>query len=146
MIFRQATQSDLDYIKANPYQEAIKSYPDMPLAADSITALGDDGCIWAVGGVFVVWEGVGELWMMLSADFAEHVTNFDALCAIRDKIEELVENANLRRVQVTIRSDFPQAGKMVRFFGFKHEGVRKELFMGRVDGIMYGKIMEAKGT
>ena len=41
--------------------------------------------------------------------------------AVRDKINELIETNNIKRAQAVIRTDFPQAIKMIEFFGFTNE-------------------------
>lgn len=142
MIFRETTQEDLEYVRQNPFEGAVKNYPYMQAPKNNCYTVIFEDCIVGVGGLMVLWEGVGELWLMLTADCKKHgFYGIIALSAIKDKMEELIENNNLRRAQATIRTDFPQAIKMIESFGFEREGLLKQYCPDKGNVYMYAKMI-----
>lgn len=141
MQFRKTTQEDLDFVRQNPFEGAVKNYPYMQIPKENCYTIIFEGHIVGVGGLIILWEGVGELWLMLTADCKKHgLYGLIALSAIKDKIEELIENNNIRRAQAVIRTDFPQAIKMIEFFGFEREGLLKQYCPDKGDIYMYGRL------
>lgn len=122
MEFRKATQEDLDFVRENPFEGVLKGYPYLKIPDENcITAIWE-GRIVGIGGLSVIWEGVGWLWLMLTADCKKDgLDGIIALSAIRDKIDELLKTNNIKRAQATVRTDFLQAIKMIEFLGFKNE-------------------------
>ena len=120
---RQLQDGDMEYVRANPLEGAVKDYPDMPIdPKTSYTALWD-GKIVGVGGIAMMWKGVGELWLILTKDSnragAHGLVAFDA---IRKKIDEIIEENNIIRAQAIARLDFPKAIDMLTWLGFENEG------------------------
>lgn len=141
MIFRKATQEDLDYVRQNPFEGAVKDYHYMEIPDDNCITGIFDGCVVGVGGVRIKWDGVGLLWLMLTKDCEKKgLHGIIALSAIREKMNELIERNNLWRVQATVRTDFPQAIKMIEFFGFKREGLMKMYNPDKTDSYLYAKV------
>lgn len=126
MIFRQATQEDLAFVRENPFEGAIKDYPYMDMPDENCYTAIFESEIVAVGGLVMRWEGVGLLWLMLTDKCKKNgVYGIIALDAIRRKMNELIKENNLWRAEATVRTDFPQAIKMTEYFGFKREGLMK---------------------
>ena len=91
MIFRQATQEDLDFVRQNPFEGAVKNYPYMKVPDENTYAVEYEGSLVAVGGLYVRWEGVGLLWLMLTADSEKDgLHGLRALCAINEKTDEVI--------------------------------------------------------
>lgn len=143
MFFRQTTQEDLEFVRQNPFEGAVKNYPYMQVPDNNCYTVIFEGQIVAVGGMIVLWEGVGELWLMLTAECRKNgIFGVIALSAIRDKVEELIENNNIRRAQSMIRTDFPQAIKMIESFGFRREGLLEQYCPDKGDVYIYAQIMK----
>lgn len=141
MEFRPITQSDLDYVRQNPFEGAIKNYPYLEAPMENCYTAVFEGAIAGVGGLRILWEGVGEVWLMLTADCKKDgLYGLVALCAIQDKMEELIRENNLWRVQATTRTDFPQAIKMMQAFGFERECLSKKYFPDKSDAFRYVRI------
>ena len=142
MEFRKATQQDLDYVKANPFEGAVKDYPYMQVPDDNCyTAIFQDEIV-GVGGLVIHWPGVAEAWLILTANCKKGgLHGVIALRAIRDKLEELLKENNIRRVQSTIRTDFPIAIEMIEFLGFEREGLLREYCPDRSDAYRYARIL-----
>ncbi len=137
---RDIQKGDIEYIRQNPLEEAVKSYPVLPTPdSNSFTGLWNGDRV-GVGGVVILWEGVGELWLILSKDF-KGLGKVAALVAIQDKIEEIIKENNLRRIQAAVRTDFPQAVKMIEYFGFEREGLLKQYCPDKGDVYVYARII-----
>ncbi len=141
MNFRKATQQDLDYVKANPFEGAVKDYPYMEVPDDNTYAVMYEGALVAVGGVQVLWKGRGAFWLILTADCKKSgLHGLRALYAIREKIEELAKKNNLHRGEAAIRTGFSRAIAMIESLGFKREGFMEQYFPDKTDGYLYSRI------
>ncbi|KKM98215.1 hypothetical protein LCGC14_1160220 [marine sediment metagenome] len=140
MNFRAATQEDLDYVRENPFEGAVKNtlYSEVP---DSNTyAVVYEGSLVAVGGVQVFWPGRGSFWLILTADCKkEGIHGLRALYAIREKIEELSKINNLHRAEAAVRTEFSRAIAMIEALGFKREALMKQYWPDKGDAYLYSK-------
>lgn len=142
MEFRKATQEDMAFVRQNPFEGAIKNYPYMEVPGDNTYCVIYDSAIVAVGGLYVRWEGVGVLWLMLTADCKKDgIHGYRALYAIREKMEHLIKMNNLHRAEAYVRADFPQAIKMIEAFGFKREGLMAQQCPDRGNAFLYAKVI-----
>ena len=142
MNFRKATQEDLAFVRQNPYEGAIKTYPYMDVPDDNTYCVIYEKAIVAVGGLQVRWEGVGLLWLMLTADCKKDgIHGFRALYAIREKMEYLIEVNKLHRAEAYVRDDFPQAIKMIEAFGFKREGLMVRQCPDKGNAFLYARLL-----
>lgn len=141
MEFRPATQEDLDYVRANPFEGAVKDYPYMEVPNEyTYTAIFRDEIV-GVGGLVIHWPGVAEVWLILTDDCRkDDIHGLVALGAIRDKMEELIESNNINRAQATTRVDFPVAIKMIESFGFKRESLMECYCPDKSDAFRYVRI------
>lgn len=120
---RDLQNGDLDYVRENPLEGAVKNYPKMFPTPPAFTAL-FEGNIVGVGGMIILWDGVGEMWLMLTADCKrEGAFGMIAFEAIKKKVDELIKEYKMKRVQCTVRIDFPKAKRMVEALGFRQEGI-----------------------
>lgn len=141
MKFRKATQQDLDYVRENPFEGAVKNYPYTEVPGENTYAVVYEESLVAVGGLQVRWEGVGLLWLILTADCRrDGIHGFRALYAIYEKMEELIENNALHRVEAAVRTDFPEAVKMIEVFGFEREGIMKQHGPDKADAYLYSRV------
>lgn len=139
MEFRTATQTDIDYVRANALDEAVKGYPAMAPVGECITLLHND-VIWGVGGLLVLREGVAEIWLMLTKDFKEHKSSRQALTEIWDHIENHIEDNDIYRTQAVVSTEFTAAIKMIEFFQFNREGTMRSYLPNRKDAYMYARL------
>ncbi len=143
MEFRKATQDDLDFVRAHPFEGAVKDYPYLDVPDDNTYAVKYEGSLVAVGGLQVRWEGVGLLWLILTADCKKDgIHGFRALCAIKDKTDLLIEKNGIWRAEAVVRPDFKQAIKMVEFLGFKKEATMEQYYPDKTDGFLYARIIK----
>jgi hypothetical protein len=141
--FKKTTQEDLDYVRLNPYEDAVKNYPYMVAPDDNCYTVIYEGSLVAVGGLCVRWEGVGLLWLILTSDCKKYgIHGVVALLAIKEKVNELIENNSLWRAEADVRVDFPQAIKMIEYLGFTRECRREQYFPDKTDGYLYSKVIK----
>lgn len=142
MEFRQATQEDMALVRLDPFEGSIKDYPYMEIPDDNCYTGIFESEIVGVGGLVMKWEGVGLLWLMLTNRCRKNdVFGLIALRAIKGKMDELIENNHLWRAEATVRTDFPQAIKMIEFFGFEREGLMRKYCPDKADAYLYSRII-----
>ncbi len=147
MEFRKATQEDLAFVRQNPYEDAIKSYPYMEVPDDNTYCVIYDSAIVAVGGLYIRWTSpvletsVGVLWLILTDECKKDgIHGLRALYAIREKMEYLIEVNKLHRAEAYVRDDFPQAIKMIEAFGFKRECLMAQQCPDRSNAFLYSRV------
>ena len=142
MELRPTTQSDINLVRSQPFDDRVKTYPCMTPMGDCVTGV-HHGLIWGVGGVVVHYEGMGEFWLMLIKDFKRDINGSSILRDIMFFVEDKIEEHGLFRAQAVIRTDFKAAIKMIEFLGFEREGLMKQYLPGQADAYMYSRIKEA---
>lgn len=142
MIHRKATQADLDYVRENPFEGAVKSYPYIGIPDENCYAVERNSELIAVYGIQVRWLGTGMLWLMLTDHCdKDGIEGVRGLLEIRKRINFLIENTEIWRAEAMVRVDFPKARKMLEFLGFKREGSMKCCFPDKSDGYLYARIL-----
>ncbi len=142
MIFKQATQEDLAFVRQNPFEDAVKGYPYMECPDENTYTVIYESQIVAVGGLYIRWEGVGLLWLMLTADCKKHSFHgVLALAAIKEKTEYLIKKNNLWRAEAIVRVGFDKAIKMIEFLGFRREATLEKYMPDKTDGFLYKRII-----
>lgn len=131
---RKLVQSDIDYVRQNPLEDQVKSYPYLEATEYCYTGL-INGDIIGVGGVRIFWEGVGEGWLIFTKDVTKHGTKL-MLCLRRMKAKTIADH-KLRRFQAIVRQDFPKAQKMLESLGFVAEGIMEQYLPDGTAAIMY---------
>ena len=146
---RKIQEGDIEFVRANPFEEKVKCYPDMKAPDDSYTIV-FDGEIVAVGGIIETIPGVieypdghGELWLMLTKQARkEGIFGLIALNAIEKTIDKLVKDHNIRTAIACVRTDFSEAIKMVKAFGFKKDRIKETFTPDGCDLIIFHKNYE----
>lgn len=137
---RNLEPGDLEYVRDNPLEGAVKNYPKMTPTPPAFTAE-FEGKIVGVGGMIILWEGVGEMWLMLTAECKrEGIFGIMAFNIIKDTVDKLIREHKMRRVQCTVRVDFPKARKMVEALGFRQEGIMLEYCPDCCDVWLYARL------
>lgn len=142
MKFRKPTQEDFDYAVANAYEGAVKNYPYQRVPDDNCYAIEYGGELVGVGGIVLHWPGVAEFWLILTEQCSKDgIHAVMALSAIKEKVEYLIETNNIKRAQATVRTDFPEAIKMIEYLGFKCEGLMECYCPDGHDVFRYARII-----
>jgi RimJ/RimL family protein N-acetyltransferase len=145
MEFRKTTEEDMAFVRANPYEIAIKDYNQSQTPQENAYTAIFESEIVAVFGIHMRWKGYCLCWLMLTdACRKKGIYGLIALSAIQDKFEELLEENNIIRAEANVRPDFGAAIKMVEYLGFKREGLMKCQLPDGGDAYLYAKIRKAK--
>ena len=97
-----------------------------------------DGEIIACAGVTLLGYGKGEAWSLLSSLFYKYKKT--VYKAIKIGLDMIINENNLRRVQVPIFCDFTQGRNLVEHLGFKFEGILKSYGIHGEDMALYGRV------
>ncbi len=141
MQFRPATQEDMAFVRQNPFEGAVKDYPHMEIPDENCFTALLESEILGIFGVQIRWKGVGLFWLMCAKNFRKCGSR-NALNIISTNMNYLIEKNNLWRAEAIVRTDFPQAIKMIEFLGFEREGLMKKCCPDKGDAWLYSKIME----
>lgn len=130
----------MDFVRANPFQEEVKNYPDLPIPANTYTCI-YDGEIVAVGGIKLFFEGVGESWIILTKQSRKSgIFGLIACRTIKDKLDSLAVELNMRRVEAQVRKDFAIGIRFVEALGFNFNCEREQWFPDGTSSMLYSKV------
>ena len=138
MIFREAIESDYDYMVEN----SINNKTDRKLQPiiDYEYTLEHEGDILGVGGFRMVTEVTAWCWVNFS-EVGVHttMTNLkETYRASRDWINAWALSHDMKRIQAFVE-DSEEEIRLVRHLGFEQESIMKNFF-GERDGLMYVRI------
>lgn len=88
----------------------------------------------ACAGIITIMKGVGLAWALYPLDIGNY--HIDPRIA-KDKLKEIMIKHNFRRVQATVRADFPAGKSYLRYMGFKREGTMKKYEPDGTDSFLY---------
>ncbi len=104
---------------------------------DRAFSLIDNGHLVVSGGIFPIWNGTGEAWLIPSDDIPKY--KLQIIKTLKNHIKTITEEDELHRLQATVRDDFDVAKRFIEFLGFKREGLLKNFGPDRCDHIMYSR-------
>ncbi len=99
-----------------------------------------DGKPVSCGGIWILWPGVGEQWMVNVDDIGKY--HIDPQKA-KDWMYSKIDKFRIWRLQTPLRSDFPSAVQYTEWLGFKFETKLEGYHSDGSDALMY-KIMTEK--
>ena len=97
-----------------------------------------DGKIIGCGGIDIMWEGVGEVWLLMS--YETDKCPVKAYRLIRNGMNKLINDNNLKRCQGWCRVDFAKGHTLFRHLGFETEGIARKYLPDGTDAILYARI------
>jgi len=89
------------------------------IADHSFTAI-EDGEVIGAGGIYPLWPGVGEAWVVAAEATSRHKVLIAR--AVLGGLHALVERHGFHRVQAVAHVDWPAANRFLQWLGFEHEG------------------------
>ena len=103
----------------------------------SFTGLVNDKPI-AAGGVFTLWDGVAEGWVLATKD----IYKYPIFCAkhIKNRTEMLIKNNKIKRLQTSVKVDCEMAIRFAKWLGLNPEGVMKSYGPDGADFIRFARI------
>ena len=97
-----------------------------------------DGKPECVAGIDIMWEGVGDVWLMITPFIDNHVK--ESYKCIRKGLKKLIKDHKIRRLQSYGRVDFAQCHTLFKHLGFEVEGLARQYTIDGIDCIMYAKV------
>ena len=94
-----------------------------------------DGTIFAIGGLNILWEGVGEVWVVGSPNIP--ASKFSYIKIVKFYLKYFTDKYKLKRVQAQVIKDYEELHRFVKFMGFTYEGTLHNYCGGNLDNCMY---------
>ncbi len=87
------------------------------------------------GGIRKMWDGVGEVWLMLSPQTSLYpIRTYEC---IKEGLQKLIDDNDLVRLQAWGRVGFAKSHTLFKHLGFKPEGIARKYTPDGVDCILY---------
>ena len=115
-----------------PYFETIAAQPGMAFS------MIDDGHLVSAAGIYKVWDGVGEAWLLPSSRMLASPRR--TIKAVRSFLDDISEREGFRRVQATTHADFTRGRRFLEWLGFQNEGVLRGYGPDGSDHIIYARV------
>ncbi len=94
-----------------------------------------NGEVFAIGGLNVLWPGVGEVWVIGSPTIPDYRISY--VRAVKFYLKYFREKYKLKRVQAQIVADYDMLRRFVEKLGFKYEGTLHRYCGGDLDNCIY---------
>lgn len=112
--------------------------PYVTQTGEAWAAFDDGGKLVGMGGIFDLWDGVGEAWTVLSNKckkaFFLHRT-------AKKTIESLIQKRKYHRVQMNVDVDNESAQRWALKLGFAYEGMMHAFTSEKKDHIRYARVI-----
>ncbi len=129
-------EQGIKYYGAGTLEELAQQTEDDGL---SITGIVNDEIV-GCGGIRKLWDGVGEVWLMLSPKTALYPTK--TYECIREGLQKLIDENDFVRLQAWGRIGFAKAHTLFKHLGFKAEGIARKYTPDGVDCILYSIVRQ----
>ena len=93
----------------------------------------------AAGGVFPLWDGVAEGWVLATKDIHKYPLTFAKI--IKHRTEYMLKNNNIKRLQTSVKADCDVAIRFAKWLGLKQEGLMKHYGPDGSDYYRYARIV-----
>jgi len=94
-----------------------------------------EGVVIACGGVYRLWENVGEAWIFGSEHIAKKPISFHK--AVLRSIKKMKDSGMFHRIQSIVRVDWPESLRWEKMLGFEIEGKLEKYTPDGVDCFIY---------
>ena len=94
----------------------------------------------AAGGVFHLWDGVAEGWVLATKD----IYKYPIFCAkhIKQRTEIILKANKIKRLQTSVKADCDVALRFAKWLGLKEEGLMKRYGPDGSDFIRFARIIK----
>ena len=98
-----------------------------------------ENLIVASGGIYPIWEGVGEAWFVGS----HHLTKnpLSAMRALKRHLQTIMVDHKFHRIQATTLESFPASRRWMQFLGMKEEGIMEKFCPYGLDYIRWARVL-----
>ena len=94
----------------------------------------------AAGGVFHLWDGVAEGWVLATKD----IYKYPVFCAkhIKQRTEIILKANKIKRLQTSVKANCDVALRFAKWLGFKKEGLMESYGPDGSDFVRFARIMK----
>ena len=94
----------------------------------------------AAGGVFYLWDGVAEGWVLATKD----IYKYPVFCAkhIKQRTEIILKANKIKRIQTSVKADCDVALRFAKWLGFKKEGLMESYGPDGSDFVRFARVMK----
>jgi hypothetical protein len=94
----------------------------------------------AAGGVFHLWDGVAEGWVLATKD----IYKYPVFCAkhIKQRTEIILKANKIKRIQTSVKADCDVALRFAKWLGFKKEGLMESYGPDGSDFVRFARIIK----
>ena len=125
-------------VRTHDQGEMISSWKEIAKKSIAYSFFNEKGRFVFCGGILIHHPGFGEGWVLCSEEVKYYpITVFKFT---KMYLNRIIKDNNLYRVQVTTRSNWPQAQRFVRMLGFTPEGILRKYGPDKSDYKMYARI------
>ena len=134
---KMATQDDIDFVRKNPIEEIVTTYPELKIKGYVISGF-KNGILFGVGGV-VPCNNFGEVWIILTKYAKEFPVT--AYLTIKREIVKIANKYKFKYLRCIIREDFVKGKEMVEHLGFFYKNKILNCMPDGTDGYLYEMIL-----
>ena len=129
-------EQGIKYYGAGTLEELAQQTEDDGL---SITGIVNDDIV-GCGGIRKLWDGVGEVWILLSPKTSLYPTK--TYECIKNGLEELIAENNFVRLHGWCRVGFTKAHTLFKHLKFVPEGIARKYTPDQCDCILYALVKD----
>lgn len=100
--------------------------------------IGVDDTPWGIAGCYRQWDGSGQLWAVFDERLDRYPISLYKSCIIL--INYAVQMQSLRRVSLTVRSDYTSGNRFAHSLGFDFEGKMHAYLPDGSDANLYARL------
>jgi len=131
-----------EYDKKDVYSIELGYEFDRGLLAEGHNTVGktllSGNKVVAVGGVHIMWDGVGEAWALVSPKIEGNGIVFARYA--KKMFDAIIKDNKLTRVQATIHASDVTAAQFASWLGFESEGVMRKYGMNGEDYVRVARV------
>ena len=94
----------------------------------------------AAGGVFPLWEGVAEGWVLATKEINNYPITFARV--MKKRTDMMIANNLIKRLQTSVKADCDIAIRFAKWLGLKEEGLMKGYGPDGSDYYRYARIIK----
>ena len=93
----------------------------------------------AAGGVFPLWDGVAEGWVLATKEINNYPITFARV--MKQRTDMMIKNNLIKRLQTSVKADCDIAIRFAKWLGLKEEGLMKGYGPDGSDYLRYARII-----
>jgi len=93
----------------------------------------------AAGGVFPLWDGVAEGWVLATNEINNYPITFARV--MKQRTDMMIANNKIKRLQTSVKADCDLAIRFAKWLGLKEEGLMKKYGADGSDYYRYARVI-----